>query len=272
MLWIQSLRYRKRMTWSAGLSQDFEVTSGLVPIRHAQHPTSVSGLDHKSIVAMSQLCTEEWNRLDGAGSAGRRARNIERHAACRCDAFHCMDFTWFYDYLWWLHDNTVYNSCIALKALNKDRCEGTIREHRSGPIREETGDIRRRTDWVLKDYVPWLSSFVDVCWQDLDAKMREKSALSKQMADLKRGKLQCPVPRDLHSDMFWKRDTQVSMYLSHLPKCGWRYDTKLQKKKKEDDSAIVQTMDMDWLDMGHCSVLSLVASSKTAFTCVCRQI
>lgn len=47
-----------------------------------------------------------------------------------------------------------------------------------------------------------------------------------------------------------------------------RYDTKLQKKKKEDDSAIVQTMDMDWLDMGHCSVLSLVASSKTAFTYV----
>ena len=39
----------------------------------------------------------------------------------------------------------------------------------------------------------------------------------------------------------------------------YRYDTKLQKKKKEDDSAIVQTMDMDWLDVGHCSVLSLVA-------------
>jgi len=52
-----------------------------------------------------------------------------------------------------------------------------------------------------------------LCTEDLDAKTREKSALSKQMADLKRGKLQ--------------------------------YDTKLQKKKKEDDSAIVQTMDME---------------------------
>lgn len=51
-----------------------------------------------------------------------------------------------------------------------------------------------------------------------------------------------------------------------------RYDTKLQKKKKEDDSAIVQTMDMDWLDMGHCSVLSLVASSKTAFTYVISHV
>ncbi|CAK9061393.1 unnamed protein product [Durusdinium trenchii] len=52
-----------------------------------------------------------------------------------------------------------------------------------------------------------------LCTEDLDAKMREKSALSKQLADLKRAKLQ--------------------------------YDTKLQKKKKEDDSVIVQTMDME---------------------------
>lgn len=29
-----------------------------------------------------------------------------------------------------------------------------------------------------------------ICTEDLDAKIREKSALSKQLADLKRGKLQ----------------------------------------------------------------------------------
>lgn len=45
----------------------------------------------------------------------------------------------------------------------------------------------------FENFVLTLSSFADVCLQDLDAKMREKSALSKQMADLKRGKLQCPV-------------------------------------------------------------------------------
>lgn len=122
------------MTWSAGGSQDFEVTSGLVPIRHAQHPTSVSGLDHKSIVAMSQLCTEEWNRLDGAGSAGRikageRSELSEllnlngpetlkgtRHTACRCDAFHFIGFYLIYDYLWWLPDITY---TIAAQLLTR---------------------------------------------------------------------------------------------------------------------------------------------------------
>ena len=154
-MWIQSLRYSKQMTWSAGGSQDFEVTSGLVPIRHAQHPTSVSGLDHKSIVAMSQLCTEEWNRLDGAGSAGRikagercelsELLNLNGPETLKgtrlADVMHfiSLDFTWFYDYLWWLPDITYTSSCIA---LNKDRWEGTIREQRSGPIREETGDAQ----------------------------------------------------------------------------------------------------------------------------------
>ncbi|CAE7203192.1 PBC1 [Symbiodinium natans] len=50
-------------------------------------------------------------------------------------------------------------------------------------------------------------------WKDLDAKMREKTALTKQVADLKRSKLQ--------------------------------YETKLQKKKKDDDSAVVQTIDLE---------------------------
>lgn len=131
-MWIQSLRYSKQMTWSAGGSQDFEVTSGLVPIRHAQHPTSVSGLDHKSIVAMSQLCTEEWNRLDGAGSAGRikagercelsELLNLNGPETLKgtrlADVMHfiSLDFTWFYDYLWWLPDITY---TIAAQLLTR---------------------------------------------------------------------------------------------------------------------------------------------------------
>eukprot|EP00439_Symbiodinium_sp_Y106_P067132 s845_g11.t1 len=52
-----------------------------------------------------------------------------------------------------------------------------------------------------------------ICTEDLDAKMREKSSLTKQLAELKRSKLQ--------------------------------YETKLQKKKKDDDSAVVQTIDLE---------------------------
>ncbi|CAJ1338916.1 unnamed protein product [Effrenium voratum] len=52
-----------------------------------------------------------------------------------------------------------------------------------------------------------------LCTEELESKMKEKAALSKKLADLKRAKLQ--------------------------------YDGKLQKKKKENDSSVVQTMDME---------------------------
>eukprot|EP00933_Yihiella_yeosuensis_P056465 TRINITY_DN5565_c1_g3_i1.p1 TRINITY_DN5565_c1_g3~~TRINITY_DN5565_c1_g3_i1.p1 ORF type:complete len:247 (-),score=47.69 TRINITY_DN5565_c1_g3_i1:117-809(-) len=52
-----------------------------------------------------------------------------------------------------------------------------------------------------------------LCTEELDAKMREKSALTKHLKDLKISKMQ--------------------------------YDNKLQKKKRDYDSAVVQTMEMD---------------------------
>eukprot|EP00930_Biecheleria_cincta_P024399 TRINITY_DN17467_c0_g1_i1.p1 TRINITY_DN17467_c0_g1~~TRINITY_DN17467_c0_g1_i1.p1 ORF type:complete len:248 (-),score=45.66 TRINITY_DN17467_c0_g1_i1:68-724(-) len=52
-----------------------------------------------------------------------------------------------------------------------------------------------------------------LCTEDLDAKMREKKALNKMLEDLKRSKMQ--------------------------------YDNKFSKKKKEVDSATVETMQMD---------------------------
>eukprot|EP00931_Biecheleriopsis_adriatica_P068636 TRINITY_DN42566_c0_g1_i1.p1 TRINITY_DN42566_c0_g1~~TRINITY_DN42566_c0_g1_i1.p1 ORF type:complete len:261 (-),score=50.63 TRINITY_DN42566_c0_g1_i1:41-781(-) len=52
-----------------------------------------------------------------------------------------------------------------------------------------------------------------LCTEDLDAKMREKTALAKLVADLKKSKMQ--------------------------------YDIKVQKKQKELDSTVVKTMDME---------------------------
>ena len=83
--------------------------------------------------------------------------------------------------------------------------------------------------------------FLIAATQDLDAKMREKSSLTKQLAELKRSKLQCPESccgsrhdewRDRSSDIIRQR------------RVANRYETKLQKKKKDDDSAVVQTIDL----------------------------
>ena len=116
--------------------------------------SSTAGLDHKSIVAMSQICTED-----------------AENTACACH--------------------------LAL-------------------------------------------SFLIPATEDLDAKMREKSSLTKQLAELKRSKLQCPG-KLLWQSTQWR---DGSSDIQRQRRVANRYETKLQKKKKDDDSAVVQTIDL----------------------------